>query len=254
MPTVIRQNGFSLLEIIISTLLSSLLLLGILQLMLNQQIFYRNTLAHSEYLNDNQFAFDSLITAIAQSGNQNQFFYQGACGLDNPCTYNDEVTSQIAIIQPGTISNDCTGQWRHIGENDSIANVFFVSDNNHGSKSLYCRGYNITTNSWVKNSRSAPLIDNINQLQFLFLEQSDEFFSYKQSRNVTNWSHIRAVKLFVGTPNHNYQTTIALVNNTGFNLINFNPDYALDFVMNTKMAVKTGARARTINAGIATLW
>ncbi len=33
-----------------------------------------------------------------------------------------------------------------------------------------------------------------------------------------------------------------------------NPDYALDFVMNTKMAMKTGARARTINAGIATLW
>ena len=210
-----RQQGFSLLELLIVVFLSSILLVGVTNLMLGQQLLYKTTLERTRQLSDLHHAFNVLTTFVAQSGNEGNYFYLGSCGSDGNCTYSDERTntSQIAIIQPTYIGRDCTRQQSHINIGDTIANVFWIADNNHGSKSLFCRGFNITQNAWVTNGRSIALVDNINRLEFLLLEQfNDGVLTYQMPQSVEDWGAIKAVKLSIENDYHRYQTTVAMIN------------------------------------------
>ena len=211
-----QQKGFSLLEILIASALGSLLLTLTLASIVQSYHNFMATEVKQHLQADAQFAMQKLSDHIIQAGylddlKQTKLIYWGPCGTANHCTQ-DNASDQIAIMHDPIDDRDCTNQSKNISPADIIANVFWIQINSNGHYSLYCRGFNISTNQWVQGGRPLAIVDGIQNLQFQYLiqEESNNGFNYRylNAGQVQNWPNVRAITIELTAVSESNQLTL----------------------------------------------
>ena len=220
--------GFTLVELMVAMVLGLLVILCVTQFMLTSQRTYGVTREHARVQESARYALDEIakyirMAGFSTSGDNPTFFYTGACatsGSSEVCS-NDGAGStglmlsdQIAVLGSPTDDNgdnfvddedvddlaeDCTGSSGagtsgeiNPSKSHQVANVFYLAANG-GVNSLYCRGYNVSTLSWV--STPVPLIDGVDGLQVQYGLSDSTGTMYLPAVSVTDWGAVVAVKV-----------------------------------------------------------
>jgi len=214
-----RQYGLSMVELLVAMALGLLLTVGALQMMLASQQLYDTTDSQSRIQENGRFALDFLSREISKASYRteteesplNQTFLTETCA--DACT--EDTTGlagdQIAAVFKPRIAKpalpagfdpedlrDCTGSNNNVGENDIIANVFYVATTDNGISALYCRGFNAAEGKedWIDDGQ--PLVDGVESLQILYrVERGVNGFSYVSADDVTDWAAVSAVRVAV---------------------------------------------------------
>lgn len=206
-----HQKGLSLIELLIAMLLGLMLTAGALQMMLSSQQIYQATDTLSRIQENGRFALNFLSKDIRMAGYNTdedpseiaigKIFWDGACGASNPCTTNGagSDSDQIGILMDPSNDLDCQGN-AVASENTVIANVYYIDDpENDQISSLYCHGYDLSTNTWVNNSTAQPLVDGVENMQLLYGITSptanNMITSYISADDVIDWGQIGAVRV-----------------------------------------------------------
>lgn len=195
-----KQYGLSLVELLIAMALGLLLTVGGLQMMLASQNIYRTTDSLSRIQESGRFALDFLAKDIRMAGYNTEYLvalYDETCGAFSPCTADGGGTAsdRIAIMLEPKQATDCLGN----AVADDVVNVYYLQTVANIS-SLYCRGYNPTTNLW--NSPGQPLIDGVENFQVLYgtkIEDDDGEMQYIQryepASSGLGYSNVAAVRI-----------------------------------------------------------
>lgn len=203
-----NQRGLSLIELLIAMVLGLLLTAGALQMMLTSQSIYRTTDTLSRIQENGRFSLNFITKSIRMAGynsssnstTNGKVFWDGACGTTNPCTFNGtgSASDQIGVLLDPTNNRDCLGTV--VAEDAVIVNVYYVDvpdPDNSDISSLYCRGYNPVTNTWLSSAQ--PLVDGVESLQALYgisdPSASNAITRYVSADAVTNWAEIGAVRV-----------------------------------------------------------
>lgn len=215
MSAISRQRGLSLIELLIAMLLGLILTAGALGMMLASRNLNRTTDTQSRIQENGRFAIEFLNQGIAMAGYlsssmddaSNSIFLNCAsaqCTKDGSGTNSDQIA---AVLDPED-DVDCVGNT--VGLNDIIANVYTVVDlDGDNVSSLYCRGYNISTNSWL-GTGPQPLVDGVQNMQIHYGINDDTAVvrrtkQYISADSVTDWSAINTARIALlvnnGQPN-----------------------------------------------------
>ena len=215
MSAISRQRGLSLIELLIAMLLGLILTAGALGMMLASRNLNRTTDTQSRIQENGRFAIEFLNQGVSKAGYltelrddaSNSIFLNCAsaqCTKDGTGTNSD----QIAVALDPEDDVDCVGNT--VGLNDIIANVYTVVDlDGDNVSSLYCRGYNIDTNSWL-GTGPQPLVDGVQNMQIHYGINDDiavvrRTKQYISADSVTNWSAINTARIALlvnsGQPN-----------------------------------------------------
>lgn len=197
-----NQHGLSLVELLIAMALGLMLTLGALQMMLSSQTMYSTTDTLSRIQESGRFALNFIAKDVRMAGYfsdslSNIILHEDDCD-GNPCTFNGGGTNsdQFAVLLDPESDLDCLGNI--VGDDDVIANVYFIDTQNQVS-SLYCRSLNTTTNNWY--SAAQPLVDGIENMQVLYgvADPSDDYrvsqYVPEGDAEITNWAEIGALKI-----------------------------------------------------------
>jgi len=214
-----RQYGLSMVELLVAMALGLLLTVGALQMMLASQQLYDTTDSQSRIQENGRFALDFLSREISKANYQteeeipaNQTFLTDpvdcdACNKDTPGLAGDQIAAVFKprIAKPTLPAGfdpedlrDCTGSNNNVGENDIIANVFYVDTDDDGISVLYCRGFNAAEGKedWIDDGQ--PLVDGVESLQILYrVETGAGVFSYVALDKVADWAAVSAVRVAV---------------------------------------------------------
>jgi type IV pilus assembly protein PilW len=224
----LRNKGFTLIELMVAMILGLLVVLIVTQFMLTSRQTYSTTREYGRVQETARYALDEMsayirMAGFSVNGENPAFFYTGLCatgGSSETCS-NDgtgstgmTLSDQIAVLtnpiddngdnfndgdDTDDLAEDCTnsdgaGSSGEINPSSfhQVANVFYIGVNGSVS-SLYCRGYNVTTLSWVSNA--IPLIDGIDGLQVQYGMTDATGTRYMPATAVTDWTAIVAVKI-----------------------------------------------------------
>ncbi|GAA3927895.1 PilW family protein [Litoribacillus peritrichatus] len=116
-------------------------------------------------------------------------------------------SDRIALQFDPVDDRDCTGVATP-SASSVIANVYWVAKDsaNDDMPTLYCRGYDPDTKTWMVNSTAQPLVAGIDTLQVLYGEISGTgidgdpnrfLFRYISADRVTDWRKIKRVRIAV---------------------------------------------------------
>lgn len=213
-----RQYGLSMVELLVAMALGLLLTVGALQMMLASQQLYDTTDSQSRIQENGRFALDFLSREISKANYQteeeipaNQTFLTDpadcdACNKDPTGLAGDQIAAVFKprIAKPTLPAGfdpedlrDCTGSNNNVGENDIIANVFYVDTDDDGISVLYCHGFNATKGDWIIDD-GQPLVDGVESLQILYrVETGAGVFSYVALDKVADWAAVSAVRVAV---------------------------------------------------------
>ena len=199
-----KQQGFSLIEIMLALAMGLLLTASFLQLMLgtSQSTYFHEDLAtsqengrHSLYL----LSRESRMAGYRSKINQGILvpFYQGGCGSAPTCTFDGGGTAndQVAIQYEPVNGEDCAGNTVPSGE--LTADVYYVAADpaNDNITTLFCRGYDPTTAGPRGVERA--LVHGVERLQAVYgisgtnTEIVDE---YLVASAITDWTQVRSVR------------------------------------------------------------
>ncbi len=175
-----QQQGVSLIELMISITLGVVIINAALQFAINTKITYGLNNDISRIQENGRLAMEIITTDLQMAGYQtpltkrrtapNFFLHKknpfNAYLLNDSGANSDRLAIQYDPPPDDGTDADCLGIT--IPADNILANVYTVADsNNDGVNSLYCRGFNVTTNSWL-GSGAQPLIDGIDNLQALY--------------------------------------------------------------------------------------
>lgn len=203
-----KNQGLSLVELLIAMTLGLILTTGALQMLLASRELNRATESLSKIQENGRFAL-SFITDNVQmvsyqteelTALQDQVFMTTDCmGDGNNCTFNGTGTAsdRIAAVQNPPNDIDCLGN--SVDADDIIANVFFLATTDNVS-SLHCRGFNLSTDSWI--SASQPLVSGIDNMQILYGINNDSASKrttkwYAKAGEFTDWTSVNSVRISV---------------------------------------------------------
>jgi type IV pilus assembly protein PilW len=199
-----RQQGLSLVELLVAMVLGLLLTAGALEMMLSSRNLHRTTDSLSRIQENGRFALDFLNRGINMAGYKTSnvdpdaqiFNYCGDtfCSADGSGVDSD----QIAAVQTADSSNDQDCLGNTVDKDDAFANVYYINEVDNIS-SLYCRGYNITDSSWISSAQ--PLVDGIENMQVLYGINDNAYIGgrrvekYVSATNVSDWSEINTIRI-----------------------------------------------------------
>lgn len=152
-----RQQGVSLIEIMIGMLLSLILVAGVVQVYIsNKQTYYLQD-ELSRLQENGRFAVDILQRVIRGAGFDNDLAFNAANTIDA----GNGASDQLEVIQSGRF--DCVGTQLSVAPNPPIAvnDLFFIDANNN----LACLGSG--------NPNPQPLVENVDQMQVLYGVDTD---------------------------------------------------------------------------------
>ncbi|MBL4632219.1 MAG: PilW family protein [Paraglaciecola sp.] len=254
-PLVKKQQGLSLVELLIAMGLGLLLTVGGLQMMLASQNIYRTTDSLSRIQESGRFALAFLAQDIRMAGYNTEdsiALYDLNCDSFSPCTADGggAVSDRIAIMLEPRQAMDCLGNT--VAKPKDVVNVYYLQTTSNIS-SLYCRGYNPSAKLW--NGAGQPLIDGVENFQILYglkNEDSDgkiQFIErYVPASDGLDYSNVAAVRiaLLVNNGQANGSGDRALRNFTLLNapqqLFNDNHErqiYTTTIAINNAVYVKT---------------
>jgi prepilin-type N-terminal cleavage/methylation domain-containing protein len=231
------NNGFTLIEVLISMLISTVMVSIAIGQLVSSRTLYGLQEADTRIEENARYALELLSSNIRMAGYKNthltatggaenitQQFFTGDCpGAFTSCTSDGagNTTDHLAIVLDPETNVTCTGV--AVGVNDIIANLFFIAQDN-GINSLRCRSYTITNNSTATGiaGSEATLIEGIENMQILYgiadpTDSEKKVDSYVSATNVTDWGRITAARitLLVGT---GYNDNVDTSNSRSFTL------------------------------------
>ncbi len=201
-----KQQGFNLIEIMLSLTLGIILTGSVLKLMLDN----REASNVSEYIamaqQNGRFALYLLSKGLRKAGYRNSItapvadrFYLGNCEGTAVCTIDGTGTNsdRIAIVYtpPASDSVDCTRT--AVPTNQLTADVYYIDADptNNNVLTLFCTGYDPITQT--KRSNSTPIIAGIEQLQVVYgvMGAGGSVDQYVTANNVTDWMQVHSVRI-----------------------------------------------------------
>jgi len=208
----IAQDGLSLVEFLIAIALSSLMVVGAVEITLATKGTYTTNDEHSRVQENGRIALDLMTDFMsnagydgwANTGNRAVIGQVGGvdatCGAD-PCTQ-DEVdpgngipSDALAVVAKpvsDTAPVDCTGT--AVPADFAVINRFWVADiGGDGIYSLYCQGFvssdplgGTETTAWTANGNPQPLVDGIDSLQVQYgVASTGEIERFVSATNLT---------------------------------------------------------------------
>ncbi|MEM7258658.1 MAG: PilW family protein [Pseudomonadota bacterium] len=237
-----KQRGVTLIELMIAILIGIFISLMVVQYLATSSRMFKRQGVDSNIEQNASFAVSYLSKYIRQAGSRDGHgteipFYSGDCGAFSPCTAeadgadgtepnSDRVAVQMFV---GAGGRDCAGN----PANGQIANVFYIDEETTGSgvSSLFCRGFDVATNSWIGTNGTA-LIDGVEQMQVIYgvADASEQIYSYLSSDRIPavagsmahGWDRIRAVNVAL-LVSDGYGSATEIVANRNFQLFDGPP-------------------------------
>jgi type IV pilus assembly protein PilW len=209
-----KQSGMTLIELVISMLLSLFLIAGMSQIFMQSQKNFALERNLSDMTEDAVFVLDLLSKSLSLAGyssdgkmdlfqatsemfgskirfNQNEYLQ----GLDNELIYRFKITNEKDLN-----NSLCTSSLTFTS--NDIINVYIYDDkDSNGVPVFYCK---------VKQSEkdafnAKPLISQVEKLEFRYGVQNkndvnnpdDDTFYYAKAADINDWKNIIAVKVFL---------------------------------------------------------
>jgi len=201
-----KQSGLSLIELMIASTLSLIIIGGVVQVFVGTKATYITTENIGRAQENGRFAIDVLsrYTRIAGYWDYNtndstpEPFVPDCATAGDPCSQDgtgNNNSDRLAIQFDAPDNLDCNGQTP--SANRVLSNVFWVQDDGFGVSSLYCRGFDQATNTWLGTAQ--PYISGIDSMQLLYgiQDNTGSVTNYVNASRVTNWSDIRAIKISI---------------------------------------------------------
>ncbi|WP_257280484.1 MULTISPECIES: PilW family protein [unclassified Endozoicomonas] len=201
-----RQQGLSLIELMLALVIGLLITGTFLQLMLNSS---RSTYFHEDLAlaqENGRHTLFLLSRAVRQAGYSNEVnsrvlpFFTGRCGSAAQCTLDGGGTNsdQVAVQFLPRNGQDCAGNTVPSGE--LTADVYYVAADpaNGNIDTLFCRGYN-PANSAARGAARAVIV-GVERLQVVYgvtNNNTNNVHQYLAASAVSNWQDVRSVRLGV---------------------------------------------------------
>ncbi len=209
-----QQSGMTLIELLVSMLLSLFLIAGISQLFMESQQNFALERNLSDMTEDAVFVLDLLSKSMALAGyssdgkmdlfktdtavigskidfNQNEYIH----GLDNELVYRFKLTDEKELN-----NSLCTNSLTY-KENDMLTISIYEDKDGDGVPVFYCK----VKQTNVDPLNAKPLISQVEKLEFRYGVQikndinnlDDDTFYYAKAADVSDWKSIFAVKVFL---------------------------------------------------------
>ncbi|WOG26417.1 PilW family protein [Endozoicomonas sp. 8E] len=201
-----RQQGLSLIELLLALVIGLLISSTFLQLMLNssRSTYFQEDLSLAQ--ENGRHTLYLLGRAMRQAGYSNEVnslvlpFFAGRCGSAAQCTLDGGGTNsdQVAVQFLPQNGEDCAGNSVPAGE--LTADVYYVAPDpaNGNIDTLFCRGYN-PANSLARGAARAVII-GVERLQAVYgvtHNDTDNVHQYLAASAVSDWQDVRSVRLGV---------------------------------------------------------
>lgn len=209
-----NQKGMTLIEVMVSVTLGLMFLTAAMGFLITSQQSSQSQDTGNRMQENARFAMELIRESVRMAGFTQGpanpgYIYRDACGTVNglaATNCSDDVattaTSQgdrLALAMTSPDSQDCLGN--DTGSTDTVfANVFWVETSGNIS-SLYCRGYDMATDTWI--GAAQPLIDGIDQMQVQYgildvpTNTVDRYLNATQVQalGANTWDNVRSVKV-----------------------------------------------------------
>ncbi|MQM39532.1 hypothetical protein KBTX_03561 [wastewater metagenome] len=191
-----RQQGLTLIELMIALVLGLMLSAGAVQLFIANKQSYRLQDALARVQENGRFAVHRLSRDIRMAGYHDPLASAAPDAFDSGRTADgggSGANDQIAVVRvyPGETATDCLGNSVSAG-GERVINVYQVN----GNGSLACYGVDPATGSPIEGSE--PLIDGVDSFQVEYGVDSDDDGSvdtYETAGSVSDWGEVIAVRL-----------------------------------------------------------
>jgi len=200
-----HQKGFTLVELMIAAVIGLFLMASLMNLFITTN----KSITLSEALSQNQesgrFAMDYMTKFIRQAGYSADFTAAAppilintpatpctnadACSSNNPADAQGDRLSIPYVAGNDTVTKSCSGTdigGATLGQ-QSIANVFWVSNTAGSENELRCRTYDYLNNAWIDAS-PVSIVANVESFEFQVGIAADE-----NSRNAARYVNIDTI-------------------------------------------------------------
>jgi len=170
-----KQSGMSLIELMIASTLSLILLVGVVQIFVSTKTAYVTTENISRAQENGRFALDVLSRYTRMAGYWDYTMldatpdpFESRCDTPgDPCSQdgtgnNNSDRLAIQYFSPDDI--DCNGN--PTTANSVSKNIFWIEKDAEGVSSLYCHGYDNAKDEWLGSAR--PYISGVDSMQILY--------------------------------------------------------------------------------------
>jgi len=228
-----QQRGITLIELMIAIALSMTLMAAALQFIVSTRQTYELNDDISRVQENGRIALDILVKDLQMAGyrqplNGNgmvpDFFLQqcnntaddddtaadddAPCLLEGGAALSDRIAVQFDPPPDDGSETDCLGT--ALAPASIVVNVYTVEDRDgDGINSLYCQGYDSSTESWV-TAAPQPLVDGIDNMQILYgiagsVANPLSVTRYVSGDNLTpaDWPNLRAIRVALLVSNGN---------------------------------------------------
>jgi len=200
------QKGFTLVELMIASVIGLFLMASLMNLFITTN----KSVTLSEALSQNQesgrFAMDYMTKFIRQAGYTEDFTVaappilintaltpciNAACSSNNPADAKGDRLAIPYVVNAFTTTKSCSGTdiGGPLNGQQSIANVFWVSNTAGTENELRCRTYNYDTNAWIDNA-AVSIVANVESFEFQVGIAASE-----SDRNVSRYVNIDTILL-----------------------------------------------------------
>lgn len=202
--SLFRQQGLSLIELMLALVIGLLVSSTFLKLMLNssRSTYFQEDLALAQ--ENGRHTLYLLGRALRQAGYSDEVnslvlpFFTGRCGSAAQCTFDGggNNSDQVAVQFLPQNSEDCAGNT--VPANELTANVYYVAPDpaNNNIDTLFCRGYN-PANSTARGAARA-VISGVERLQALYgvtHNNTNNVHQYLSASTVSDWRDVRSIRL-----------------------------------------------------------
>ncbi|WP_268935008.1 PilW family protein [Spartinivicinus ruber] len=229
---IYKQKGFSIIELMIALLLGLLIIAGILQLFLGITQTYRQNDELARAQENGRIALTFIAKDLRMAGywesegaDTDTAFFLFDCDSKLKKCDKDKFglkPGQLSIAYQPPDGMDCAGRSSDITRGDLIVNAYYVAQDpsNNNESSLFCRSYNLTTDTELTPGQ--VLISGIESLtaQYAIAKSSsgttEKYLSDAEVQKVDE-RNVKAVKVTVEASSANntvqpYSTTVQIKN------------------------------------------
>jgi type IV pilus assembly protein PilW len=210
-----KQSGMTLIELVISMLLSLFLIAGMSQIFMQSQKNFALERHLADMTEDAVFALDLLSKNLSLAGYSSDgkmdLFKADTAVIGSKMNFNqdeyirgldDELIYRFKISDDKDLNNSlCTSSLKY-NQNDILTIYIYENKDSDGIPVFYCK---VKQQSEKDAFNAKPLISQVEKLEFRYGVQNkndvnnpdDDTFYYAKAADINDWKNIIAVKVFL---------------------------------------------------------